>query len=161
MMLLRIVGLFLGITLGLPGAEIGQDLSKLALPLRPEPSRVESFRGKVIYLDVWATWCPPCHKSMAWMTDVQKRLGDRGLTVIAVSIDQKADKLAAFIDLHKPGIILGHDPAADIAKSLSAKAMPTAFLIDRKGRLRAVHQGFRSADAPELEAKIEELLKED
>ncbi len=159
-MQLRTAALFLGITLGLAGAEVGQDLSQLALPLRPEPSRVESFRGKVLYLDVWATWCPPCHKSMAWMTDVQKRLGDRGLTVIAISIDQKAGNLTAFIELHKPGIILGHDPAADIAKSLNVKAMPTAFLIDRKGRLRAVHQGFRSADAPELEAQIEELLKE-
>lgn len=160
-MQLRTAALFLSITLGLAGAEVGQDLGKLALPLRSEPSRIEAFRGKVIYLDVWATWCPPCHKCMSWMTDVQKRLGDRGLRVIAISIDQKADNLAAFIDLHKPGILLGHDPAAEIAKSLSVKAMPTAFLIDRKGKLRAVHQGFRSADAPELEAQIEELLKED
>lgn len=156
-----IAGVALFLALGLSAAEVGQDLSKLALPLQSGPSSVEAFRGQVVYLDVWATWCPPCQKSMPWMAEMQRRLGDRGLRVIAVSIDQKADKLAAFLDQQKPGILIGHDPAADIAKTLAVKAMPTAFLIDRKGRLRSIHLGFHPADVAALESQIDQLLKEE
>lgn len=159
--ILGIAALFLCLSLGLAAAEVGQDLSKLPLPLRTGPSSVEGFRGQVIYLDVWATWCPPCQKSMPWMTSVQQRLGNRGFKVIAISIDQKVEKLEAFLEQHKPGILIGHDPAADLAKTLAVKAMPTAFLIDRKGRLRSIHLGFRPAEAQELEAEIEALLKEE
>jgi thiol-disulfide isomerase/thioredoxin len=157
----RIAGLSLLFSLRLLGADVGQDLGRLTLPLHSGPCTVETFRGNVVYLDVWATWCPPCQKSMPWMAELQRRNGDKGLKVVAISIDQKADKVAAFLDRCKPGILIGHDPAADIAKTLAVKAMPTAFLIDRKGRLRSVHLGFRPTDAPGLEAEIDALLKEE
>lgn len=157
----RIAGFLLLFSLRLLAADVGQDLSRLALPLHSGSCTVEAFRGNVIYLDVWATWCPPCQKSMPWMAEMQRRNGEKGLKVIAVSIDQKADNMAVFLDKCKPGILLGHDPAAGIARTLAVKAMPTAFLIDRKGRLRSVHLGFRPTDVPKLEAEIDALLKEE
>lgn len=145
----------------LVAVEPGQDLSSLALPLQEGPRKIEAFRGKVLYLDFWATWCAPCQKSLPWMSELQKRFRAKGLVVIGVSVDQKAEKLAAFLERQKPDILIGHDVTMVLANKLDIQAMPCALLIDGKGKLRHVHQGFRPADSSELEAKIEALLKEE
>lgn len=150
----------LGLSFLLTAAQPEQDLSQLKLPLQKGPSSVQAFKGKVIYLDIWATWCAPCQKSMPWMSVMQKRYQDQGLEVIAISIDQKPEKLADFIAKNKPTLTLGHDPSMEIAKILDIQSMPCALIIDRQGKLRAVHKGFRTEDTQQLEAQIQTLLKE-
>jgi peroxiredoxin len=140
--------------------EVGTDLSSLALPLRDGPSTVAAYKGKVLLLDLWATWCAPCHKSLPWMNTLPARFRERGLEVVAVSIDESAEKLTAFLERMPLQMTVGHDPSAAIAKTLAPPAMPTTLLIDRSGVVRVVHGGFRPGDDALLEGSIQALLDE-
>lgn len=142
----------------LAGVEPGADLSALALPLRSGLTTLSAYAGKVVYLDIWASWCGPCRQSMPFLDDLHKRLGARGLAVVAVSIDSSTAPLDAFLERHKPGFAIGHDPEGRLPRALAVEAMPTAVLIDRSGVARLVHDGFRSEDAAMLEAEVVRLL---
>lgn len=156
-LLLR-AGTLAALAMLLPAVEPGTDLNDLALPLRSGATTVKAYAGKVVYLDLWATWCAPCHRSLPFMDDLQKRLGARGLAVVAVSIDQEAAPLDAFLARQPLGLAIAHDPQGLIPRRLAATAMPTAVLIDRAGIVRHVHGGFRSDDAATLEAEVVRLL---
>ncbi|MDA3960150.1 MAG: TlpA disulfide reductase family protein [Planctomycetota bacterium] len=139
--------------------EVGDNLSELAVPLRSGASTVSAFAGKVVYLDVWATWCVPCRESLPWMDGLQARLKERGLEVIAVSIDKDAANLNRFLSKHPVSITIGHDAEAAIAKQLGVTTMPTAVVIDRAGKVHAVHAGFERGGADAVEAQIIALLE--
>lgn len=119
---------------------------------------LSALRGKVVYLDVWASWCEPCRQSFPWMRDMHQRYAERGLVVLAVSIDQTRKGLTDFLDRVEAPFAIGHDAEQVIAATLAIPAMPTALLIDADGIVRRVHGGFEAGDGPELEAAILELL---
>lgn len=127
------------------------------LPTFPDDSTISlaNFKGRVVYLDFWATWCPPCRKSFPWMEEMHQRYKDAGLSIIAVSVDKKRDLIEQFIQKMKPTFTIAHDPTGEVAKSYKLRGMPSSYLIDRNGQLVKVHMGFRSKD----EAKMEEIIK--
>lgn len=138
--------------------EPGANLNELALPLRSGAITVKPYAGKVVYLDIWASWCGPCRQSMPFMASLQQRFGARGLEVVAVSIDTETAALDAFLAKHHPGVTIGHDPEGVLPRTLAVEGMPTALLIDRTGVVRRIHGGFRADDAAALEAEVERLL---
>lgn len=121
---------------------------------------LEGLRGRVVYLDFWATWCAPCRKSFPWMDQMHERYKDEGLTIIAVSVDKKVAPIEKFIALLQPGFMIAHDPGGDTAKAYQLRGMPTSFLIDRKGRIVQVHIGFRRKNQDKREDEIRELLED-
>lgn len=139
--------------IGLPAlANNPADLS--ALPA------VKAHAGKVILLDFWASWCAPCRQSFPWMSDLQRRYGRDRFAVVAVNVDQ--DKALAERFLRKtPGDFqILYDPRGELATRLNVQGMPTSYLIDRDGRQRAVHKGFRDGQRAAREKEIENLLSE-
>jgi thiol-disulfide isomerase/thioredoxin len=122
--------------------------------------RLGDLKGRVVYLDFWATWCPPCRKSFPWMDEMQAQYGDQGLTVVAVSVDKKPELIEKFIAQLEPHFIVAHDPSGSVAKTYKLRAMPTSYLIDREGRLVKTHMGFRSKDRDKLENEIKALLEQ-
>ena len=120
----------------------------------------DQFRGKVLYVDFWASWCVPCLLSFPFMTELQKADGDRGLQVVAVNMDAKPADAEAFLTKHPAGFTVAAGPNADCAKAFGVAAMPTSFLVDRKGMIRTVHAGFRPGDPDGLRAEIDALLAE-
>ena len=110
------------------------------------PLDLGAYRGKVIYLDVWASWCAPCRQSFPWMTRLQAELAPAGLIVIAVNVDRVRADAEQFLRARSPGFRVVYDPEGVIAEQFGVKGMPTSFVIDRDGTVRIRHEGFRRAD---------------
>lgn len=119
---------------------------------------LDSLRGKVVYLDFWASWCDPCRKSFPWMETLQKKFGEKGFKVVAVSLDKKREAADDFLEKHPGSFIVAFDPTGTTAQKYEIKAMPSSFLIDRDGNIVSTHQGFREADTDSLQAHIEEIV---
>lgn len=118
------------------------------------------IKGKVVYLDFWASWCVPCKASFPtlerWRTDYAKR----GFLVLGVNVDDDVAAMDEFLKKSPVGFPVVRDAAHKLVAAVNVASMPTSVLIDRKGTIRLVHNGFHAKDAAELEAKIEELLEE-
>jgi thiol-disulfide isomerase/thioredoxin len=121
----------------------------------------QSDRGNVLLLDVWATWCEPCKFSLPVYEQLARRYGDRGFRVYAINIDEDRSLLKAFIEESKLTLPVLLDENAAIAETvLKVTIMPTSFIVDRRGVIRFVHQGFGGHEIPRYEAEIEQLLAE-
>lgn len=121
--------------------------------------KLSDFKGKVIYLDFWASWCIPCRKSFPWMNDLQKRYGNKGFKIIAINLDQESDKVKAFLEKIPANFTIAYDPEGITAKTFKVKGMPSSYLIDRTGKIVFSHIGFREKEVPVMEQKIKQLLK--
>jgi len=119
---------------------------------------LKDYRGKVVLLDFWATWCTGCKKEIPWFSQFQETYGPRRFAVVGVSLDSDGWKvLKPFLaDAKIPyQIVLGND---DTAKLYEIEAMPDTFLIDPKGRVAAAYRGGL-VDRANIEANIKTLLK--
>ena len=123
----------LGSNTPLLAAELAPDFT---LPTSSGEVSLASLKGKVVYLDFWASWCTPCRKSFPWMDELQKRHKDEGLVVLAVNLDKKAEYIDKFLGSMKPSFIIAFDPEGKVADKYELKGMPTSYVIDRKGQLR-------------------------
>ena len=121
---------------------------------------LETYKGKVVLVDFWASWCSPCLQSFPWMNELQQRHSKDGFVVLAVNMDQDRALADAFLKKTVVGFRIEYDPQGTIAQKFEVQAMPTSFLIDRSGKVRASHQGFREKQRAEREAEIQQLLKE-
>lgn len=122
-------------------------------------TRLSDYRGKVIYLDFWASWCTPCQASFPWLHKMQTRYRKQGLQVITVNLDKQQNLAKEFLRHHRTNFPVVYDPQGHIATRYGVKAMPSSYLIDRHGRIVRVHLGFRESDTAKLEALIKRQLK--
>lgn len=129
-------------------------------PTTPAWPLLKDLHGKVVLVDFWASWCAPCLSSFPWMDELQKRHGQQGLVVVAVNLDQDRALAEAFLKKTAPQFRIEFDAQGTLAKQFGVQAMPTSFLIDRSGKLRITHQGFRAAQRAERERQIRQLLEE-
>lgn len=122
--------------------------------------QLSDLRGSVVYVDFWATWCPPCRESFPWMESMHQRYQDLGLQIVAISLDQKGDLIKNFLKSHKASFTILQDSEGGIAEAFKVKGMPSSYLVDRKGNIRVRHAGFNEDDKAELESEIKKLLTE-
>lgn len=120
--------------------------------------RLDSLRGKVVYLDYWASWCVPCRQSFPWMNEMQSRYGGKGLVIVAVNLDRDTVEAQRFLVQYPADFMVAYDPEAKTAKALALKGMPASFLIDRQGEIVRTHIGFREDAKGGMEEEIRELL---
>jgi thiol-disulfide isomerase/thioredoxin len=126
-----------------------------------QPFKLSSERGQVVLLDVWATWCEPCRDSLPLYQDMQKEFGPKGLKVLALNVDADPGQIPKFLAETKLQLDILLDPNAEYAENtLKVKVMPTALLIDRKGRVRSVHEGFAEEFFIKYMNEVKELLEE-
>jgi peroxiredoxin len=119
------------------------------------------FRGKVIFLNLWATWCEPCKEEMPAMERLWNRHKGQGLVVIALSLDSSGAKVVKpYIEQAKYTYPVGLDPKMETASLYGVRAVPSTFIIDRSGALRAIALGPRKWDGPASFAFFDALLKE-
>jgi thiol-disulfide isomerase/thioredoxin len=131
----------------------------------PAPSAGElldlaAFRGKVVYLDFWASWCAPCRESFPWMNRLQGELGHDGLLVIAVNVDRERAAADRFLREHPAQFRIVYDPDGTLPERYGVRGMPTSFLIDRNGQVQARHEGFLVRDRDALTRQIRALMLE-
>jgi cytochrome c biogenesis protein CcmG, thiol:disulfide interchange protein DsbE len=122
--------------------------------------QLPQIKGKVVLLDFWASWCGPCRQSFPWMNELQARYGAAGLVVVAFNLDQDRELAAQFLTTTPAKFRIEYDARGTLAESFGVVAMPTSVLIDRAGRVRAVHRGFKLTQRAEREQAIAALLKE-
>jgi thiol-disulfide isomerase/thioredoxin len=129
-------------------------------PVTPDWAVLKGLSGKVVLVDFWASWCAPCLRSFPWMNELQQRHGGQGLVIVAVNLDQERALADAFLKKSPAQFRVEYDAPGDIARQFGVEAMPTSFLVDRKGQVRIRHAGFRDAQRADRERQIEQLLKE-
>ena len=120
--------------------------------------KLESYAGRVVMLDFWASWCKPCAASMPWLTAMQRMYGKQGLQVVAVCVDKDEKAMRSRLDLLDPNIVVVFDPKGKLAEQYKLEGMPTTFLVDRGGKVQASHIGFRDAETDAREAEVAKLL---
>lgn len=142
--------------------EAGAPAPACALPVLKSDDVVglESFKGKVVYLDFWASWCGPCAKSFPFMNALHQELSAKGLAVVAVNLDENPEDARAFLQTHPAGFTLAADTDEQCARQFDVKAMPSSYLIDRAGVIREVALGFRDGEAETLRKTVDTLLSE-
>jgi thiol-disulfide isomerase/thioredoxin len=137
----------------------------LASPARTHESLdaldLDSYRGKVVYLDFWASWCRPCRESFPFMDALERDLGPRGLVVIAVNVDTEQRRADQFLAERPVGFKIAYDPAGKLAEHWRLEGMPTTVLIGRDGRPRSQRVGFRHADETAVRDAVMRLLAEE
>ncbi len=132
----------------------------LITPSRADPLDLTSLRGRVVYLDFWASWCGPCKQSFPWMQTMKETYERQGLTVVAVNLDRDRADANKFLAQFKPTFDVRFDPGGALAESYNVEGMPSSVLIDRHGVTRFTHVGFRPVDGVIYEAQLRELLAE-
>lgn len=138
-----------------PAQTPGQPAPDIALPQATLPvQQLSELRGRLVYLDFWASWCGPCRQSFPWMATLQQKYGARGLQVLAINLDKQRQDADAFLARHPAGFALAFDPQAVAAQRFAIQGMPSSVLIAPDGRVLWRHRGFRPEEAAELEARI-------
>ena len=118
------------------------------------------YRGKVVYLDFWASWCGPCKLSFPWMNAMQAKYGGaRGLQVVSVNVDAKRGDAAKFLMANPASFVVAFDPQGRSPGLYAVKAMPSSYVIGRDGRITLLHRGFAPEDGAALEQEIRLALE--
>ncbi len=152
------------------------DLSHSLTPLKPRPPAknftlkdldgkthsLTDYRGKVVLVNFWATWCPPCRREMPSMERLQQKFRGEPFTILALNQVEKFDLVFAFTGELSPAptfpILL--DEAGKTPAQWGVKGLPTSFIVDKKGRVAYRAVGGRAFDHPEIERAIRALIAE-
>lgn len=125
-----------------------------------ENLRLSELRGQVVMINFWASWCGPCREEMPFLDELYTRYREAGFAVLGVNMDEEAataHKMAKRLGVSFPVM---HDARNAVSKLYDVDAMPATVMVDRDGRVRAVHRGFRDGTAERYQAEVRELLKE-
>jgi thiol-disulfide isomerase/thioredoxin len=126
-----------------------------------EPYALSEDRGRVVLIDVWATWCEPCRDALPMYQDLARHYAERGLKVYALNVDEDVRAVPPFLEEAKVTLPVLLDSQAVVAESvLRVRSMPTTVLVDRRGHVRYVHEGFAEEFLTKYQSEIEELLSE-
>jgi thiol-disulfide isomerase/thioredoxin len=123
-------------------------------------TRLSALHGKVVYVDFWASWCTSCVLSFPFLNQMNRDYAGKGLAVVGVGMDEKADDAQRFLGTHPATFTIALNGNADCARGFGVSAMPSSFLLDREGVVRYAHQGFRLGDTDELRMMVKKLLAE-
>lgn len=125
-----------------------------------EKISLKSYRGKVVWLDFWASWCAPCLTAMPELEELRTQLPEKHVQILAVNLDQDPKKALRFLAKNPVGYPSASDVKGGLPEQFGVKTMPTSYLIDRKGVVRLVHEGFRRGDIEKIKEEIDKLVKE-
>ena len=115
------------------------------------------YRGKVVVLNFWATWCPPCVEEMPSLVELQQRLKDKGVIVLAVSLDADEAAYHRFLKDHGVNLITARDPDLKSSNLYGTFKYPETYIIDRSGILRRKFIGAVNWNDPEVVSFLEKL----
>lgn len=130
----------------LPAMEAGQEMS------------LADFRGKVIYLDFWASWCGPCRKSLPLYEEMKKEFPPERFEIIAINLDEERYDAVRFLEKHPVSYTILLDPAGTTASQWQIQAMPSSFLLDVDGQIIKAWAGFTSSHLEDIQNEIRSSL---
>ena len=157
----RRYGLLLLLTLcSTPALVAGADTPSFALP-ELETGRtvsLDAMRGRVVYLDFWASWCGPCRESLPLYEHMRQEMPADDFSIVAINLDENREDAERFLERHPVGYTVLLDPAGRSAEEWRIKAMPSSFLLDAEGRIVRSWAGFEKGHLQEIRDEIISLL---
>ena len=142
------------------GAVVGQEAPAVRLPALSsgEDVSLDSLRGKVVYLDFWASWCGPCRVSFPILEALASELGPSGFEVLAINVDEVEADAQEFLSEVPVSYLVVRDAKGVSPQAYGILGMPTGYLIDREGVVREIHQGLRKSGGDQLRTEIVKLF---
>jgi cytochrome c biogenesis protein CcmG/thiol:disulfide interchange protein DsbE len=119
---------------------------------------LEKYRGKVVVLDFWASWCVPCRRSFPWLNEMNEKYGPNGLVILGVNMDADQADAESFLKEYPVDFRIIRDPDGELARQYEVIAMPSSYVIDRNGQIAARHLGFKVAKLQEYEDTLKRVL---
>jgi thiol-disulfide isomerase/thioredoxin len=142
--------------------DVGQPAPAFSLPsLKGDTVALDKLRGKVVYVDFWASWCGPCRRSFPWMNEMQQKYGGKGFVIVGVNVDKKRADADKFLAQNPAIFSIAFDEAGTTPSAYAVKGMPSSYLIDAKGNVTYVERGFLDEHKAELERRIAALVAKD
>ena len=121
--------------------------------------RLADQRGKVVLVNFWATWCPPCLEEMPAMERLWRRHKDAGFVLVAISLDADPKKVPPFVSARKFSFPVALDPRMAVAETYGVRALPSSFVVDREGTMTGVALGPRSWDDAAAHRLVQAMLR--
>lgn len=119
--------------------------------------KLSDYKGKVVILDFWATWCPPCRKGIPDLVELKQKYSSKGVEIIGISVDQETkDEVVPFIKEYGINYPIVYGNTSVYQKYGGIRAIPTSFIVDKQGKIVASYEGLISKSA--YEAHIKKLL---
>ena len=119
---------------------------------------LQQYRGKVLLLDFWASWCVPCRRSFPWMNEMQEKYKAQGLVIVGVNMDADAADAEQFLHEFPANFRIIEGANGELAKKFDVIAMPSSYVIDRNGEIVERHLGFKVKRKGEYESLIQSVL---
>jgi peroxiredoxin len=122
--------------------------------------KLSELRGQVVMVNFWASWCGPCRQEMPLLQQLFDRYQSLGFSLLGVNVDEDrsaADKMLSDLPVSFPIL---YDDRSEVSKEYQVKAMPSTFMVDRDGRIRYLHKGYKPGYEEEYQQQIRELLRE-
>jgi thiol-disulfide isomerase/thioredoxin len=143
------------------GSQIGAPAPEISVQtMTGKAVGLSDYRGKVVLLDVWASWCGPCKQELPMLDDIAKRLRADDVVVLAVSVDQERANVTKFLKARPHwALTIAHDPQGQVADRFAPEKMPTSYVIDREGVIRFVNSGFVPGDAAVIERRLSDVAR--
>jgi len=121
---------------------------------------MSDFRGKITYIDFWASWCGPCRLSLPALNSLNDEFADDPVQFLAISIDVVEEDAWDFLKRYSVDYPVVIDTEGDIARMFAVDGMPSGYLLDTEGRVREIHIGFKRGDEQKLAESIKKMLSE-
>jgi cytochrome c biogenesis protein CcmG, thiol:disulfide interchange protein DsbE len=138
--------------------ETGAAAPDLNLPGIKDAVSLAGLKGKVVYVDFWASWCGPCKQSFPFMNELQSKYRAQGLEIVAINLDAKRADADKFLTDVPAQFTLAFDAKGESARRFEVKSMPSSYLIGRDGKVVAAHKGFKDEERADLESRITQAL---
>ncbi len=121
---------------------------------------LSSFKGKVVFLNFWATWCPPCRAEIPSMIKLYNKFKDRGLEILGVDLQEEEETVRNFVKANKINYPILLDTNGQVGQIYGARSIPTTYIVDRKGNIIARTIGGREWNTEEIYKLFEKVLKQ-
>ena len=139
--------------------DVGLPAPAFSLPsAKGEPVALDKLRGKIVYVDFWASWCGPCRRSFPWMNEMQQKYGSKGFVVVGVNVDKKRTDADRFLAQNPANFTIAFDEAGTTPSAYAVKGMPSSYLIDGTGKIVYVERGFLDENKAQIEQRIATLV---
>jgi thiol-disulfide isomerase/thioredoxin len=122
---------------------------------------LSQFKGQVVMINFWATWCGPCRQEMPLLEDIYKKYKPMGFTLVGVNVEPDAKGAEAWLAKQKPvSFPIAFDTDSKVSKMYNVAGMPSTVFVDRKGNIRIMHKGYKPGDENLYLTQIRSMLKE-
>jgi thiol-disulfide isomerase/thioredoxin len=125
-----------------------------------KPLALSQYRGQVVMLNFWASWCGPCRQEMPILESIHRKYKPLGFTMVGVNVEPDAKAAEAFLQKTPVSFPIAYDPESKVSKLYDVAGMPSTVIVDRKGTVRFIHRGYKPGDENEYLDQIRTLVRE-